>query len=230
MTFDLRSTILYPPSSALPNLDKEIALREQGFRFIAGLDEVGRGAWAGPVVAAAVMLPLDRPDLAVVLTGLNDSKKLRPNQRERFFELVHEVALAVGVGLVPAARVDELNVLEATRQAMQQALSALKVLPDYLLLDHVRLPGVALLQAAFPKADRISLTVAAASVVAKVTRDRLMVQYDQEHPGYAFDRHKGYGTPAHQMALAELGPCSLHRMSYKPIRQLQENVTPFHNG
>ncbi|MBE7556572.1 MAG: ribonuclease HII [Anaerolineales bacterium] len=217
MTFDLRSAIFCPPSSALPNLDKEIALREQGFRFIAGLDEVGRGAWAGPVVAAAVMLPLDRPDLAVVLTGLDDSKKLRPNQRERFFELVHEVALAVGVGLVSAERVDKLNVLEATRQAMQQALSTLKVLPDYLLLDHVRLPAVALPQDAFPKADRLSLTVAAASVVAKVTRDRLMVQYNGEYPGYAFDRHKGYGTAAHQVALAELGPCPLHRMSYRPV-------------
>lgn len=218
MTFDLRSTILYPPSSALPNLHKEMTLREQGFRFIAGLDEAGRGAWAGPVAAAAVILPLDRPDLAAVLAGLDDSKKLRPHQREQFFELIHEVALVVGVGLVSAARVDELNVLEATRQAMQQALSALKVLPDYLLLDHVRLPAVALPQDAFPKADSISLTVAAASVVAKVTRDRLMVQYDQEHPGYAFGRHKGYGTAAHQVALAELGPSPLHRMSYKPVK------------
>jgi ribonuclease HII len=218
VTFDLRSTILYSPSSALPNLDKEMTLREQGFRFIAGLDEAGRGAWAGPVVAAAVMLPLDRSDLIAVLAGLDDSKKLRPNQREQFFELIHEVALAVGVGLVPAALVDELNVLEATRQAMQQALSELKMPPDYLLLDHVRMPAVALPQAAFPKADRLSLTVATASVVAKVTRDRLMVQYNQEYPGYAFDRHKGYGTAAHQVVLAELGPCPLHRMSYKPVK------------
>jgi ribonuclease HII len=194
-----------------------MTLREQGFRFIAGLDEAGRGAWAGPVVAAAVLLPLDRPDLAAVLAGLDDSKKLRPNQREQFFELIHNVALAVGVGLVPAALVDELNVLEATRLAMQQALSELKMPPDYLLLDHVRLPAVALPQDAFPKADRLSLTVAAASVVAKVTRDRLMVQYNGEYPGYAFDRHKGYGTAAHQVALAELGPCRLHRMSYKPV-------------
>jgi ribonuclease HII len=203
--------------SVLPNLHKEMTLREQGFRFIAGLDEAGRGAWAGPVVAAAVLLPLDRPDLAAVLAGLDDSKKLRPNQREQFFELIHAVALAVGVGLVPAALVDELNVLEATRLAMQQALSELKMPPDYLLLDHVRLPAVALPQDAFPKADRLSLTVAAASVVAKVTRDRLMVQYNGEYPGYAFDRHKGYGTAAHQVALAELGPCRLHRMSYKPV-------------
>jgi ribonuclease HII len=205
-------------SSALPNLHKEIALLAQGFCFVAGLDEAGRGAWAGPVVAAAVMLPLDRLDLAAILAGLDDSKKLRPNQREQFFELIHEVALAVGVGLVPAALVDELNVLEATRQAMQQALSQLKIPPVYLLLDHVRLPAVALPQDAFPKADRLSLTVAAASVVAKVTRDRLMVQYNQEYPGYAFDRHKGYGTAAHQGALVELGPCRLHRMSYKPVK------------
>lgn len=218
MAFDLQSAILYSPSAVFPNLDKEIALREQGFCFIAGLDEAGRGAWAGPVVAAAVVLPLDRPDLAVVLAGLDDSKKLRPRQREQFFEVIQEVALAVGVGMAQAEQVDELNVLEATRLAMQQALSSLKTPPDCLLLDHVRLPAVALPQDVFPKADHISLTVAAASIIAKVTRDRLMVQYHEVYPGYSFDRHKGYGTAAHQVALAALGPCPLHRMSYKPVK------------
>lgn len=218
MTFDLRSSALSPFVAVLPHLHKELALREQGFRFVAGLDEAGRGAWAGPVVAAAVILPLDRPDLAELLAGLDDSKRLTSTQRDQFFELIRQTALAVGVGLAPAEVVDEVNVLEATRQAMQQALTELSFTPDYLLLDHVRLPAVNLPQDAFPKADQISLSVAAASVMAKVTRDRLMVQFSRQYPGYAFERHKGYGTSTHQAALAQLGPCCLHRRSYKPIK------------
>jgi ribonuclease HII len=217
MTFNPQSSIFHPHSSVLPNLHKEIALLKQGYRFIAGLDEAGRGAWAGPVVAAAVILPLQRPNLAETLNGLDDSKKLNPLEREQFFKLIHEAALAVGVGLAPAALVDEINVVGATRYAMQQALAQLSIAPDYLLLDHLRLPAVNVPQDAFPKADAISLTVAAASVVAKVTRDRLMVQFDQEYPGYAFNRHKGYGTSAHRIALAEHGPCLLHRMSFRPL-------------
>jgi ribonuclease HII len=217
MTFDLPSSIFHPPALIFPNLHKEMALQQQGFRFVAGLDEAGRGAWAGPVVAAAVVLPLQQPDLAEVLTGLDDSKKLSPNQREHFFEVIHKLALAMSVGVAPAELVDEINVLEATRRAMQQALANLSVPPDYLLLDHVRLHAVNLPQDAFPRADQISLTVTAASVVAKVTRDRLMVRYNQEYPGYAFDRHKGYGTEVHRAALTEHGPCALHRMSFRPL-------------
>lgn len=213
MAFNLPT---FPPS--LPTLRKELALLAQGFCFIAGVDEAGRGAWAGPVVAAAVILPLHRPDLVECLSGLDDSKRLTAAKREQFFELIQQTALAVGVGLAPAELVDEVNVLEATRQAMQQALADLSLPPDYLLLDHVRLPAVNLPQDAFPKADQISLSVAAASVVAKATRDRLMVQFSQEYPGYAFDRHKGYGTAAHRIALAEHGPCSLHRLSYRPVK------------
>jgi ribonuclease HII len=217
MTFNFQSSIFYPPSAVLPNLHKEIALHQQGYRFIAGLDEAGRGAWAGPVVAAAVILPLQQPDLAETLNGLDDSKNLNPLEREQFFELIHEAALAVAVGVAPAALVDKLNVVGATRYAMQQALAGLTITPDYLLLDHLKLPAVNLPQDAFPKADAISLTVAAASVIAKVTRDSLMVQFNQEYPGYAFDRHKGYGTSAHRIALAEHGPCFLHRLSFKPL-------------
>ncbi|MCK6629692.1 MAG: ribonuclease HII [Anaerolineae bacterium] len=213
MAFDLPT---FQPS--LPTLRKELALREQGFCFIAGVDEAGRGAWAGPVAAAAVILPLDRPGLVEHLAGLDDSKRLTAAEREQFFGMIQQTALAVGVGLAPAELVDEVNVLEATRQAMQQALAELSLPPDYLLLDHVWLPAVNLPQDAFPKADQISLSVAAASVVAKVTRDRLMVQLSQQYPGYAFERHKGYGTPAHQAALASLGPCCLHRRSYSPIK------------
>ncbi len=201
-----------------PHLQKETALHERGYCFIAGLDEAGRGAWAGPVVAAAVILPLQRPDLAEVLASLNDSKKLTRFERERFFELIHKVALAVAVGLASAELVDEVNVVKATRYAMEQALSKLTLTPEYLLLDHLKLPAINLPQDAFPKADGISLTVAAASVIAKVTRDRLMVRFNEEYPGYAFERHKGYGTPAHRAALAEHGPCPLHRRSYEPVR------------
>lgn len=203
----------------LPHLNKEIALFRQGYRYVAGLDEAGRGAWAGPVVAAAVILPVDRPySLRQALHGLNDSKQIGWQERERLFKVIHQVALGIGVGLASPAVVDAINVVAATRCAMQQALENLDPAPDYLLLDHLRLPAVALPQDAFPKADGISLTVAAASVIAKVTRDRLMVAYNQEYPGYAFDRHKGYGTRVHQLALAERGPCSLHRLSYQPLR------------
>jgi ribonuclease HII len=205
-----------------PHLIYETALLAQGFRFIAGLDEAGRGAWAGPVVAAAVILPLDRPDLSQFLAGLDDSKKLTPVQREHFFDLIRQTALVVGVGQAPAILVDEINVVGATRCAMQQALDQLPIPPDYLLLDHLTLPAVNLPQTAFSKADAISLTVAAASVIAKVTRDRLMLELAQQYPNYGFERHKGYGTLAHQMALAERGPCPLHRLSFRPLKKARE--------
>jgi ribonuclease HII len=205
-----------------PTLEKEIALLKQGYRFVAGLDEAGRGAWAGPVVAAAVILPLDRPDLPQTLAGLHDSKKLTPQQRDKFFDLIGQTALTVSVGEAPAALLDEINVIGATRYAMEQALLELNPGPDYLLLDHLKLPAVALPQEAFPKADGISLTVAAASVIAKVTRDRLMVQFNYEYPGYAFDLHKGYGTQTHRACLTRLGPCPLHRLSYEPVKAIKE--------
>ena len=207
----------------MPTLQKEIALLEQGYRFVAGLDEAGRGAWAGPVVAAAVILPSNRPHLSETLAGLRDSKKLNKDKREQFFVLIQKTALAVSVGAAPAEMVDQINVIGATRYAMQQALTNLSTPPDYLLLDYLRLPDIDLPQDAFAKADDLSLTVAAASVIAKVTRDRLMVEFSQKYPGYDFDRHKGYGTPAHRAALARQGPCPLHRMSYKPLKVLAEH-------
>jgi ribonuclease HII len=204
---------------SFPHLKKELALRQQGYCFIAGLDEAGRGAWAGPVVAAAVMLPLNRPDLATQLTGLRDSKLMTPVQRERLFEVIQEVALAFAVGMAPAALVDQLNVVGATRYAMQQAIDGLAAVPDYLILDHLRLPALNIPQDAFPKADNISLSVAAASVVAKVTRDRLMAEYGDQYPVYGFKDHKGYGTKAHQAALSCWGPCELHRFSFEPLKE-----------
>ncbi len=207
-----------------PNLSKEIALHKQGYFFVAGVDEAGRGAWAGPVVAAAVILPPQQPNLLADLAGLNDSKKLSAAQREAWFARLPRVALATGVGSCSAAQVDALNVLQATRQAMQAAIAQLDPPPDYLLLDHVTLPTLKTPQDSFPKADSISLSVAAASVLAKVTRDRLMVQLSTEYPHYQFERHKGYGTAVHRAALAEYGPCPHHRLSYKPLHNFSPSL------
>jgi len=206
--------------SLAPDLSEEYVLRAAGHTRVAGLDEAGRGAWAGPVYAAAVVLPLDRPDLTKLLNGVRDSKQLSPAQRETLFPLVLEVADAVGVGWATPAEVDELGILSATRQAMTRAVSQLDVQVDALLVDHVRLPGVNLPQRAIPKADVHCLSVAAASIVAKVERDQLMVRLDRNLPGYGFARHKGYGTRQHREALAKLGPSSIHRMSWRPLREL----------
>ena len=203
-----------------PHLDKETALLRQGYRFIAGVDEAGRGAWAGPVVAAAVILPADDDKITSHLTGLNDSKKLSPARRERLFDQIQDVALAISVGVAEAGIVDTLNVVGATRAAMVDAIDRLEPAADYLLLDHIKLPASPLPQDSFPKADSISLTVAAASVIAKVTRDRMMVQLSERYPVYAFERHKGYGTALHRAALADHGACQEHRMSYGPLQEL----------
>jgi ribonuclease HII len=220
--------VLNQHTAQYPHLRKEIALLEQGYRFIAGLDEAGRGAWAGPVVAAAVILPVERPHLAQTLAGLRDSKQLRPARREQLFETIQKTALAIAIGLAPAGLVDKFNVVGATRYAMAQALDSLDPRPDYLLLDHLKLPAVKIPQDAFPKADNISLSVAAASVIAKVSRDRLMVEHHQTYPVYAFDRHKGYGTKAHQAALVQYGPCPLHRLSFAPLKIFSDESVASH--
>lgn len=205
-----------------PDLSEEIALCAAGHTRVAGLDEAGRGAWAGPVCAAAVVLPLDRPNLPDLLTGVRDSKQLSPPQREALLPLVLEVAEAVGVGWATPAEVDEVGILPATRQAMAHAVVGLDGGVDALLVDYVRLPDVALPQRVLPKADVCCLSVAAASIVAKVTRDRLMMALDRDFPGYGFARHKGYGTSQHRAALARLGPSPIHRMSWRPLREMLE--------
>lgn len=202
-----------------PTLEKEQALFRQGFYFVAGVDEAGRGAWAGPVVAAAVMLPLACPALAVELQGVNDSKRLSPRRREAMAEVIQQVAISVGVGVSSHTCIDRQRIVPATHRAMGRAISALTPHPQFLLIDALPLPEWSLPQQAFPKADAGSLSVAAASIMAKVTRDRLMVMLDQTFPGYLFARHKGYGTAAHRAALAALGPCPIHRRSFAPIRQ-----------
>ncbi len=200
----------------IPTLEVELALRLQGQCFIAGLDEAGRGAWAGPVVAAAVILPLDRPDLARALNGVRDSKQLSPARRAVLFETIHRVATAVGVGISAPGFIDRAGIVPATRRAMMRALAGLSPQAGYLIIDHLYLPACPLPQTAFPKADAHCLSVAAASIIAKVTRDRLMILLDERYPGYGFAQHKGYGTDAHCAALARLGLAPIHRSSFAP--------------
>ena len=210
----------------LPDLHEELALYAAGHTHVAGVDEAGRGAWAGPVYAAAVVLPLGRDDLLDLLDGVRDSKQLSQGQREELLPVIREAAEAVGVGWADPAEVDDLGIVPATRRAMARAVAQLNGQVDALLIDYVRLPDLDLPQRSLPKADVHCLSVAAASLVAKVTRDRLMVALDDDFPGYGFARHKGYGTRQHREALARLGPLPIHRMSWRPMQELvwRENI------
>ena len=201
-------------------LELERELWEAGYRLIAGLDEAGRGAWAGPVVAAAVVLPPDCDDLASILCDVRDSKVLSPARREALFPLICEVSLAVGIGMASAQFIDDHGIVAATRQAMSMALHNLSFVPHYLLIDALTLPDVDIPQRGLIKGDAHILSIAAASVLAKVSRDRLMITLDEYQPGYGFAAHKGYGTPAHRAALQRLGPCVVHRLSFAPMRMM----------
>lgn len=205
-------------SSPLPDLSEEYALQATGHGRVAGLDEAGRGAWAGPVCAAAVVLPLDHDDLSTLLRGVRDSKVLTARRREELLPIVREVAVAVGVGWGEPAEVDLWGVVVATRLAMGRAVAKLGDQVDALLVDHLQLPGLAFPQHSLPKADAHCLSVAAASIVAKVERDRLMVALAEEYPGYGFAQHKGYGTRQHREALTRLGPSAVHRVTWRPMQ------------
>jgi ribonuclease HII len=200
----------------------EQALRYRGFRSIAGVDEVGRGALFGPVVAAAVILPERMNSLA--RAGLKDSKQLSREQREKLDHRIRKCALAVSIAEVDAETIDRVNIYQASRIAMLAAVQGLALAPDHLLIDAMRidLSGLAhpCEQTKLFYGDALSLSVAAASVVAKVHRDRLMRELDELHPGYGLASHKGYGTPEHRRSLRELGPCALHRRTFAPVRAL----------
>lgn len=208
-----------PPKTA--SLACELALWSEGCRAVYGLDEAGRGAWAGPVVAAAVCLPCGEERLSGALQGVNDSKQLRPAARERLAGVIPGVCAAWGVGEASAVEIDALGILPATQLAMRRALDGAVAggpAPDHLLLDAMRwnwnnTPITPLIHG-----DARSLSIAAASILAKVHRDRLMTALDAVHPGYGFAAHKGYGTEAHQRALAQHGPCPAHRRSFAPLR------------
>ena len=188
----------------------EQILRQQSYQRIAGVDEAGRGALAGPVVAAAVILPIN-----CQLSGVTDSKQLTPKKRAELFDEIHRAAVAVGVGYVDNKDIDRINILQATMGAMAQAIAQITPSPDYVLVDGTHLPEISPPTKAIPKGDTLIRSIAAASIIAKVTRDRLMIEFDEIYPGYGFQSHKGYGTLLHRQAIAQLGPCPIHRRSFK---------------
>lgn len=177
--------------------------------WVCGIDEVGRGPLCGPVVASAVILPKD-----CQILYLNDSKKLSEKKREELYDVIMEQAIAVGVGMATPERIDEINILQATYEAMRQAISGLSVKPAVLLNDAVTIPGVEIPQIPIIKGDAKSVSIAAASIIAKVTRDRMMVEYDRLYPGYDLASNKGYGTKVHMDALKTVGPCEIHRRTF----------------
>lgn len=181
--------------------------RDRG--YVCGIDEVGRGPLAGPVVAAAVILPVDHNILY-----LNDSKQLSAKKREQLYDEIMNKAVAVGVGMANENVIDEINVLNADYEAMKQAISKIDIKPDILLNDAVKIPGVDIDQVSIIKGDTLSASIAAASIIAKVTRDRLMIEYDDIYPGYGFARNMGYGTSEHIDALKKMGPCAIHRRTF----------------
>lgn len=187
----------------------EAELHNKGYKYIAGVDEVGRGPLAGPVVAAAVILPEDFD-----VPGVDDSKKLSEKRREELFDIIIEKAVAFGIGVADHQVIDDINILQATRVAMKQAIDALEQKPDYILFDAMKIDDIEIPQESIIKGDAKVLAIAAASIVAKVTRDRMMVEYAAEYPGYAFEKNKGYGTKAHYKGLEEHGMCPIHRRTF----------------
>ncbi|OGT99431.1 MAG: ribonuclease HII [Geobacteraceae bacterium GWC2_48_7] len=188
--------------------------RLRGHMLIAGIDEAGRGPLAGPVVAAAVILP---PEL--YLEGVNDSKKLSPQKRECLYDVIMNQAISVGIGIGTPELIDQINILQATRYAMCQAVEQLIPAPDYLLIDGITQIAVSRPQKTIIKGDSLSLSIAAASIIAKVTRDRMMTELDSIHPGYGFAAHKGYGCSSHMDAIRRLGPTAVHRFTFGGVKE-----------
>lgn len=210
------------------SLQLERDLLAQGYRCIVGIDEAGRGAWAGPVVAGAVILPVDRDDLSQTLEGVYDSKQLTARARDTLVERIQSTALAWGVGRAEADEIDALGIVPATCLAMSRAFDGAVAQspaldPDFLLIDMIRWRGLSRRRLPYRtvvRGDSLSLSIAAASVLAKVSRDRWMCDYDAQYPQYGFAIHKGYGVPQHQAALRDYGASPLHRLSWRPFQQL----------
>ena len=207
----------------MPSFELEQGLRSRGFPLVAGVDEAGRGPLAGPVVAAAVVLPSGlfarhQSALPIWLGLVDDSKLLTPNQRQAALEHIRVHAIAIGVGIASALEIDTDGIVPANSKAMQRAVAALDVVPDHLVVDFVKLPECGIPFEALVHGDSISYSIAAASIVAKVTRDGMMEEADARYPGYGFARHKGYATLEHRRRLELLGPCPIHRRSFAPIR------------
>ena len=198
----------------LDTLSFEKAAYRNGFTCVAGIDEAGRGPLAGPVMAAAVILPA-----GLSIIGIDDSKKLTPDKREKLFEIIMAHALTVGIGTMSPAEIDRINILQATRRAMLAAVQQLSPRPDYLLIDGISTIDSAIPQKTIKKGDSLSLSIAAASIIAKVSRDRLMVEMDSTYPGYGFAGHKGYGSAAHMDAIRRLGPSPIHRLTFGGVKE-----------
>jgi len=209
----MRQTELFA-SPPMDNLALEQLARSQGYSLIAGVDEAGRGPLAGPVVAAAVILPE-----GVRIPGVDDSKKLSPETRGTLFDVIHARALSIGIGMGSPEMIDQINILQATLYAMGQAVASLSPRPDFILIDGISRIDSIIPQKTVKKGDSLSLSIAAASIIAKVTRDRLMQELDAAHPGYGFARHKGYGSAAHLEAIRQLGPSPIHRKSFGGVRE-----------
>lgn len=205
-------------SSNLLKYERE--LYKNNITLIAGVDEAGRGPLVGPVVAAAVILPKN-----YVLEGLNDSKQLSEKKREAFFKVLQEEALSIGVGIVSAKVIDEINILEASRKAMYIALNNLDMTPEYILSDAVSLNDIDIPSRPIIHGDALSLSIAAASVIAKVTRDHMMYELDQKYPEYHYKKHKGYPTKEHLELMRKYGITKEYRMSYKPVKLILEEVS-----
>lgn len=188
---------------------REFENKYSDLAYVAGIDEAGRGPLAGPVVAAAVILPKD-----IFLPFLNDSKKVTEKRRDVLFDEIKQNAIAYGIGIASNTLIDEINILQATYEAMREAINALEKTPDVLLVDAVHIPDINIKQVGIVKGDAKSVNIAAASILAKVTRDRIMVEYDKIYPEYGFASNKGYGTATHIAALKEVGQCAIHRKSF----------------
>ena len=208
--------LLFPADEISPLFFEEQAKRN-GYRSVAGIDEAGRGPLAGPVVAAAVILP-EQFDLP----GLTDSKKLSEKKREELYPLIRQQAIAVGIGLASPREIDEHNILRATLMSMQKAVGRLQVEADYLLIDGISPISSKLPQKTIKKGDSRSLSIAAASVIAKVVRDRIMISFDKHFPDFGFAGHKGYGSELHRETIARIGPTPLHRYSFRGVREYLE--------
>ena len=201
--------------SRVPSFLEENRLRRQGYKLIAGVDEVGRGAVAGPVMAAAVILPSKIRALWAV--KVRDSKFLSPEQRESLFDPIREAAISFGVGSVDSWTIGSIGIARATQIAMAQAISQLSPPAEALLIDYFEIPDTKLPQKGVVDGDTLCFSIACASIIAKVTRDRLMADFDSTYPGYLFGRHKGYGTAEHVECLRKLGPCPIHRRNFQPV-------------
>ena len=205
----------------IDNYKYERELNKKGISLIAGVDEVGRGPLIGPVVAAAVILPKDYK-----LEGLTDSKKLSEKKREYFYEIIKKDALAIGIGIINEKRIDEINIYEATKEAMREAINNLKIKPEHILIDAMPL-NLDIPTTSIIKGDLLSITISAASVIAKVTRDHMLYEMDKEYPMYDLKNNKGYGTKKHIEAIKQYGITKYHRLSYKPVSDYKDKINNY---